>query len=173
MHGTQLPSGLLESSALPEPVFTPSTKAEVGDHDENISFEQAVELVGPDLAEQARVGEPRALPAGRGVGAPSAASSSPTPSSSSAWSTASWWWPTRCSPRTRRASGRPTSGGPGTTPPSFDKQPVRDYLDGLDWDKQPPPPPLPAEVVAATRDRYVEAYERITGLASGTGPGVS
>ena len=68
--------------------------------------------------------------------------------------------------RTRRASGRPTRRRRAPTPPSFDKQPVRDYLDGLDWDKQPPPPPLPAEVVLATRDRYVEAYERITGLDS-------
>ena len=56
---------------------------------------------------------------------------------------------------------------PGTTPPSFDKQPVRDHLDALDWDKKPPPPPLPAEVVTASRDRYVEAYERITGLSLG------
>ncbi len=60
---------------------------------------------------------------------------------------------------------------PGSTPPSFDKQPVRDYLDGLDWNKQPPPPPLPAEVVLATRDRYVEAYERITGLDLADWPG--
>jgi phosphoribosylaminoimidazole-succinocarboxamide synthase len=52
---------------------------------------------------------------------------------------------------------------PGTTPPSFDKQPVRDHLDALDWDKQPPPPPLPSEIVASTRSRYIEAYERITG----------
>ncbi len=62
---------------------------------------------------------------------------------------------------------------PGSTPPSFDKQPVRDYLDGLDWDKTPPPPPLPAEVVVATRDRYIEAYERITGLDFQAWPGVS
>ncbi len=62
---------------------------------------------------------------------------------------------------------------PGTTPPSFDKQPVRDYLETLDWDKQPPPPPLPAEVVLATRDRYVEAYERITGLDFTAWPGVT
>ena len=60
---------------------------------------------------------------------------------------------------------------PGTTPPSFDKQPVRDFLDALDWDKRPPPPPLPAEVVAATHRRYVEAYERITGRDFAAWPG--
>ena len=61
---------------------------------------------------------------------------------------------------------------PGVTPPSFDKQPVRDYLDGLDWDKQPPPPALPDEVVSATSSRYVEAYERITGRSFADWPGV-
>jgi phosphoribosylaminoimidazole-succinocarboxamide synthase len=60
---------------------------------------------------------------------------------------------------------------PGTTPPSFDKQPLRDLLDGLDWDKSPPPPPLPAAVVAATGKRYVEAYERITGRPFADWPG--
>jgi phosphoribosylaminoimidazole-succinocarboxamide synthase len=60
---------------------------------------------------------------------------------------------------------------PGTTPPSFDKQPLRDFLDGLDWDKSPPPPPLPDEVVAATRQRYVDAYERITGRHLADWPG--
>ena len=60
---------------------------------------------------------------------------------------------------------------PGTTPPSFDKQPVRDHLDGLDWDKRPPPPPLPDEVVAATSSRYIEAYERVTGRSFADWPG--
>src|SRR5690606_9839452 len=62
---------------------------------------------------------------------------------------------------------------PGTTPPSFDKQPVRDYLDGLDWDKTPPPPALPPDVVDATRRRYIEAYERITGRKFADWPGVA
>jgi len=62
---------------------------------------------------------------------------------------------------------------PGSTPPSFDKQPVRDHLETLDWDKTPPAPPLPAEVIAASRERYVTAYERITGLRFGDWPGVS
>jgi phosphoribosylaminoimidazole-succinocarboxamide synthase len=62
---------------------------------------------------------------------------------------------------------------PGTTPPSFDKQPLRDYLDGLDWDKAPPPPPLPPEVIDATSRRYVEGYERITGRDFSAWPGVA
>jgi phosphoribosylaminoimidazole-succinocarboxamide synthase len=62
---------------------------------------------------------------------------------------------------------------PGATPPSFDKQPLRDYLEGTGWDKTPPPPPLPDEVVAATRDRYIEGYERITGRTFADWPGVA
>jgi phosphoribosylaminoimidazole-succinocarboxamide synthase len=167
MHGTQLPAGLLESAALPEPVFTPSTKFtpsdpnEVG-HDENISFEQAVDLVGRDLAEQARdisldlYTKGAEWAAERGIiiadtkfelglvdGELVVADEILTPDSSRFWPADAW--------------------KPGSTPPSFDKQPLRDYLDGLDWNKQPPPPPLPAEVVSATSARYVEGYERITG----------
>jgi len=172
MHGTELPAGLLESSALPEPVFTPSTKAEVGDHDENISFDRAVELVGPELAEKARsvslelYRRGAAWAAARGIliadtkfelglidGELVVADEVLTPDSSRFWPADQWH--------------------PGSTPPSFDKQPVRDYLDGLAWDKTPPPPPLPAEVVTATRDRYVEAYTRITGLDFQAWPGVS
>jgi len=162
MHGTALPEGLLESSELPEPVFTPSTKAAEG-HDENISFERAVDLVGAEMATKARDvslelyrrGAARARERGIVIadtkfelglvdGELVVADEILTPDSSRFWPLDRWQ--------------------PGATPPSFDKQPVRDYLDGLDWNKQPPPPPLPAEVVLATRDRYVEAYERITGL---------
>jgi phosphoribosylaminoimidazole-succinocarboxamide synthase len=172
MNGAKLPDGLLESSQLPEPVFTPSTKAEVGDHDENISFEQAVEILGPDLAEQARDVSLELYRRGaewareRGIiiadtkfefglidGELVVADEVLTPDSSRFWPVDQW--------------------APGSTPPSFDKQPVRDYLETLTWDKQPPPPPLPAEVVLATRDRYVEAYERITGLDFSAWPGVS
>ena len=172
MHGTALPAGMLESSALPEPVFTPSTKAAAGDHDENISFDQAVEVVGADLAEQARAvslelyRRGAAWAAERGIiiadtkfelgfvdGQLVVADEVLTPDSSRFWPAAEWV--------------------PGTTPPSFDKQPVRDYLAGLGWDKTPPPPPLPPEVVTATRDRYVEGYERITGLDFQAWPGVA
>jgi phosphoribosylaminoimidazole-succinocarboxamide synthase len=163
MHGEPLPAGLRRSDALPEPVFTPSTKAEIGAHDENISFAAAVDLVGSEVAERARdvslavYTAAAAHAASRGIiiadtkfelglvdGELVLADEVLTPDSSRFWPADRWV--------------------PGTVPPSFDKQPVRDYLDGLDWDKRPPPPPLPPEVVDATHDRYVEAYHRITGL---------
>jgi phosphoribosylaminoimidazole-succinocarboxamide synthase len=172
MHGTELPAGLLESARLPEPVFTPSTKAEVGDHDINITFEQAADQVGTELAERMRdvslrlYAEGAAWAAERGIliadtkfelgvldGELILCDEVLTPDSSRFWPADRWQ--------------------PGTTPPSFDKQPVRDHLEGLDWDKSPPPPPLGADVVAATRARYVEAYERITGRSFADWPGVS
>jgi phosphoribosylaminoimidazole-succinocarboxamide synthase len=171
MHGTELPEGLLESQQLPEPVFTPSTKAEDGLHDENISFEQAVELVGTDIAEQARDLSIALYKAGaawaaeRGIiiadtkfelgmvdGQLVVADEMLTPDSSRFWAADEWV--------------------PGTTPPSFDKQPVRDFLETLDWDKTPPPPKIPDEVVTATIDRYTEGYERITGRSFTDWPGV-
>jgi phosphoribosylaminoimidazole-succinocarboxamide synthase len=170
MHGSALPEGLQESDRLPEPVFTPSTKAEVGDHDENVSFEKAVELVGADLAERARAVSLELYRRGaewaaaRGIiiadtkfelglvdGELVLADEVLTPDSSRFWPADEWV--------------------PGTTPPSFDKQPVRDFLDGLDWDKTPPPPALPQEVVDASAARYREAYERITGLGLADWPG--
>jgi phosphoribosylaminoimidazole-succinocarboxamide synthase len=171
MHGAQLPEGLLESSQLPEPVFTPSTKAEQGDHDINISFDEAANLIGRELAEQARdvslriYAEGSAWAAERGIiiadtkfelglvdGELILCDEVLTPDSSRFWPADQWQ--------------------PGATPPSFDKQPVRDFLDGLDWDKTPPPPPLGQAVVDATRVRYVEAYERITGRSFADWPGV-
>jgi phosphoribosylaminoimidazole-succinocarboxamide synthase len=172
MHGASLPSGMQESERLPEPVFTPSTKAEQGDHDENISFERAVDLVGKEVAERAREIALTAYLRGsewaaeRGIiiadtklelgfvdGELVIADELLTPDSSRFWPVDQW--------------------KPGATPPSFDKQPVRDYLETLDWDKAPPPPTLPDEVVTATRDRYVEAYERITGKTFADWPGVA
>lgn len=171
MHGSPLPEGLLESARLPGPVFTPSSKGEVGEHDVNLSFDEAVDLIGRDLAEAARdtslaiYERGAAWAAERGIiiadtkfefglvdGDLVLADEVLTPDSSRFWPAADW--------------------RPGSTPPSFDKQPVRDHLDGLDWDKTPPPPPLGADVVGATRDRYVEAYERITGRSFADWPGV-
>ena len=162
VHGTQLPSGLQESARLPEAVFTPSTKAEEG-HDENISFEAAVNLVGQEMAEAARDISLRAYnraaerAAQRGIiiadtkfelglidGRLSICDEVLTPDSSRFW------------PADRYA--------PGSTPPSYDKQPVRDWLENTGWDKTPPPPRLPDEVVEATSTRYTSAYEMITGL---------
>ncbi len=172
MHGAPLPEGLLESAQLPEPVFTPSTKGELGEHDINLSFDEAVDLVGRELAERARDVSLAVYRRGaewaaeRGIviadtkfelglvdGELILADEVLTPDSSRFWPADQWT--------------------PGTTPPSFDKQPVRDYLDGLDWDKSPPPPPLGVDVVAATRARYIEAYERITGRSFADWPGVS
>jgi len=171
MHGTVLPTGMAESDRLGEPMFTPSTKAAVGDHDENISFARAVELLGEDMAarvrdvslELYRRGAARA--AERGIliadtkfelglvdGRLVVADEVLTADSSRFWPADRWH--------------------PGTTPPSFDKQPVRDFLDELDWDKAPPPPHLPTEVVEATRARYVEGYERITDRRFSDWPGV-
>lgn len=170
MHGQVLPGGLRQSDRLPEPVFTPSTKSDL--HDENISFERAAELVGEDLARRARDvslelyrrGAEIALEHGIIIadtkfelglidGQLVLADEVLTPDSSRFWALDRW--------------------EPGAVPPSFDKQPVRDYLDSLDWDKTPPPPPLPPEVVTATSSRYVEAYERITGRSFSAWPGVS
>jgi phosphoribosylaminoimidazole-succinocarboxamide synthase len=163
MHGIQLPEGMKESERLPEPVFTPSTKAEQGDHDENISFEAAVNLVGQDVAEQARALSIEAYQraadraASRGIiiadtkfefgmidGQLALCDEILTPDSSRFWPADQWM--------------------PGGTPPSFDKQPVRDALAATGWNKQPPPPPVPQDVIDASRERYITAYERITGL---------
>ena len=171
MHGTPLPDGLQESDRLPEPVFTPSTKAETG-HDENISFEQAVDLVGADVARRARdvslevYRRGAAWAAERGIviadtkfelgfidGELCLCDEVLTPDSSRFWEASAWT--------------------PGSTPPSFDKQPVRDWLEASGWDKKPPPPSLPAAVVEATRDRYVDAYERLSGRSFRDWPGVA
>jgi phosphoribosylaminoimidazole-succinocarboxamide synthase len=171
MHGTPLPAGLQESSELPEPVFTPSTKAEVGDHDENITFEKAVDLVGQEMAERCRdislelFRRGAAWAAERGIviadtkfelglvdGELVVADEVLTPDSSR-------FWPADAVVL-------------GETPPSFDKQPLRDWLEDTGWDKTPPPPALPQAVVDATRSRYIEAYERITGRSFADWPGV-
>lgn len=162
MHGTPLPTNLQESEKLPEPVFTPSTKAEDGLHDENISFTQAANIVGLEIAELAKQKSLELYSQGaeyaleRGIiiadtkfemgfvdGELVIADEVLTPDSSRFWAKDEW--------------------KPGTTPPSFDKQPVRDFLDGLDWDKSPPPPELPDEVVTASSKRYREGYEKISG----------
>jgi phosphoribosylaminoimidazole-succinocarboxamide synthase len=163
MNGSQLPAGLQESEKLPEPVFTPSTKAEIGDHDENISFDQAVDIIGKENAELARDLSINAYvraseqAAQRGIiiadtkfelgwidGELAFCDEVLTPDSSRFWPVDEW--------------------KPGITPPSFDKQPVRDLLAATGWNKEPPAPPISDAVVAETRTRYVEAYEMITGL---------
>ncbi|HYG34538.1 MAG TPA: phosphoribosylaminoimidazolesuccinocarboxamide synthase [Clostridia bacterium] len=159
--GIKLPPGLKESSELPEPIFTPATKAETG-HDENISFEQAASIVGSDIAEKARAASLRIYNTARdyarrrGIiiadtkfefgqldGQLILIDEVLTPDSSRFWPADQYQ--------------------PGKGQPSFDKQFVRDYLDTLDWDKNPPAPALPADVVAKTQAKYLEAYEKLTG----------
>jgi phosphoribosylaminoimidazole-succinocarboxamide synthase len=159
--GIKLPAGLKESSELPEPLFTPATKAETG-HDENISFEEAARIVGSDIAEQARAASmkiynfARDYARKRGIiiadtkfefglldGKIILIDEVLTPDSSRFW------------PADQYA--------PGKSQPSFDKQFVRDYLETLDWDKNPPGPMLPPEVIAKTTANYLDAYEKLTG----------
>ncbi len=161
--GIGLPQGLVESDRLPETLFTPSTKAETG-HDENISFEQAAALLGEDMAAQVRnlsikVYEHAAAYAlTRGIiiadtkfefgvldGRLILCDEVLTPDSSRFWPLDAYV--------------------PGRSQPSFDKQYVRDWLLGIKWDKEPPVPVLPDDVVAGTSAKYREAYERLTGTA--------
>jgi len=159
--GIPLPSGLRESDELPEPIFTPSTKAETG-HDINISFDQVVELVGERTASLVRdrtmavYASARDYARRRGIiiadtklefgwlnDALIVIDELLTPDSSRFW---------------------PADGyQPGRSQPSFDKQPVRDWLESIGWNKQPPPPELTPEVVASTAERYREAFRRLTG----------
>jgi phosphoribosylaminoimidazole-succinocarboxamide synthase len=161
--GVRLPPGLRLADKLPEPIFTPATKAAAGEHDENIAFEQVVELVGPTLAAQVReltlriYGEAAAYARSRGIiiadtkfefgldedGTLYLIDEILTPDSSRFWPAEQW--------------------RPGASPPSFDKQFVRDYLETLDWNKQAPGPRLPAEIIARTAEKYREAYRRLTG----------
>lgn len=160
--GVPLPSGLVESDRLSEPIFTPATKAEAG-HDENISFERMVEIVGGEVAEELRHRSLaiylRGAELARQKGVIIADTKFEfgmideelilidevlTPDSSRFWPAADY--------------------APGSGQPSFDKQFVRDWLIESGWDRNSPPPALPAEVVAKTREKYVEAYERVTGL---------
>ena len=163
--GIPLPEGLQESQRLPEPLFTPSTKAEVG-HDENIDLEEAARLVGADMARRVRdvaielyrYGSAVAEAAGiiladtkfefgvsRESGELLLIDEVLTPDSSRFWDASDY--------------------EPGRSQASFDKQFVRDWLETQAWDKTPPGPELPADIVAGTRQRYVEAFERITGAS--------
>jgi phosphoribosylaminoimidazole-succinocarboxamide synthase len=161
--GIPLPAGLRLADRLPEPIFTPSTKAAVGEHDENIDFAQAQELLGADLATQVRdvslqiYAAAAAYALERGIiiadtkfefglspqGELVLIDEVLTPDSSRFWPADEY--------------------SPGTSPLSFDKQYVRDYLETLDWDKRAPGPSLPPEVAARTAEKYLEAYRRLTG----------
>lgn len=161
--GISLPAGLLDGSELPEPIFTPATKAEVGEHDENISFEVSQKIVGAQIAGELRrltlalYSTARDYAHSRGIiiadtkfefgldsdGQITLADEALTPDSSRFWPATGWQ--------------------PGGAQPSYDKQYLRDWLTSIGWDRQSPPPPLPDEVVAKTRARYCEAYAALTG----------
>ena len=161
--GVPLPSGLLDGSKLPEPIFTPATKAAMGDHDENISLDRAKEIVGKDIGEELAARSIKIynfaneFARERGIiiadtkfefgrdeqGVIYLADEVLTPDSSRFWPANSW--------------------KPGTTQLSYDKQFLRDWLTASDWDRSSPPPELPDEIVEKTRERYLEAYFTITG----------
>lgn len=160
--GIALPAGLQMGGKLPEPIFTPTTKANVGEHDENIDFDQTRKLLGDELAAQVRdtsirlYREAAAYALERGIiiadtkfefgidqqGKLTLIDEALTPDSSRFWPADQY--------------------RPGVRPPSFDKQFLRDYLETLDWDKKPPAPKLPQEIIDKTADKYREALRRLT-----------
>jgi phosphoribosylaminoimidazole-succinocarboxamide synthase len=161
--GNALPEGLLDGSQLPSSIFTPATKAEVGDHDINIDFDAAASIVGHDIAQELRATTLKLYDTaagyalGRGIiladtkfefganseGAITLGDEALTPDSSRFWEADGW--------------------APGKSQPSFDKQFLRDWLISTGWDKKSPPPELPEEIIEKTAARYEEAFERITG----------
>lgn len=163
--GIPLPAGLRLADRLPAAIFTPATKAAAGEHDENIPFAQVVALIGEPLAARVRdltlqiYAQAAAYARERGIiiadtkfefglddaGELYLIDEALTPDSSRFWPAEQW--------------------RPGASPPSFDKQFVRDYLETLDWDKRAPGPRLPAEIIARTAGKYLEAYRRLTGTA--------
>lgn len=160
--GIPLPAGLKQADRLPEPIFTPSTKAEIGEHDENISFDQVVDKIGSEMANWLKDKTLELYQFGaewaeqRGViiadtkfefglidDTPHLIDEMLTPDSSRFWPAEEY--------------------SPGSSPPSLDKQFVRDYLEGIEWDKTPPPPPLPTEIVEKTKEKYLDIYKILTG----------
>ena len=163
VSGIRLPAGLKQADRLPEPIFTPSTKAEAGQHDENIGFETVVKMLGKEMAEKVKNAslkiykECAAYALTRGIiiadtkfefgldetGTLTLIDEVLTPDSSRFWPADSYQ--------------------PGANPPSYDKQYVRDYLETLNWNKKPPAPKLPPEVIARTAEKYREALTKLTG----------
>jgi phosphoribosylaminoimidazole-succinocarboxamide synthase len=159
--GIALPEGLRESERLPEPIFTPSTKATKG-HDENISFDDAASLVGGELAEKVRAISLEIYRRAAAYAEPRGIILADTKFEFGLLGNELIWIDEALTPDSSRFW--PAEGyQPGRAQPSYDKQFVRDYLERIGWNKQPPGPALPPDVVSATRDKYREAYKQLTG----------
>jgi phosphoribosylaminoimidazole-succinocarboxamide synthase len=159
--GIALPAGLRESERLPEPIFTPSTKATAG-HDENISFDEAAARVGGELAERVRAVSLEIYKRAVAYAEPRGIILADTKFEFGLIGDQLIWIDEALTPDSSRFW--PAEGyQPGRSQPSFDKQYVRDYLERIGWNKQPPGPELPADVVDATRAKYREAYRQLTG----------
>jgi phosphoribosylaminoimidazole-succinocarboxamide synthase len=162
--GIVLPENLLESAQLPEPIFTPSTKAELGEHDENISFDEAIKLCGPEVAQQVSDKSIEIYSRARDYALEKGIIIADTKFEFGLMADGSLIWIDEAlSPDSSRFWPKALY-QPGGPQPSFDKQFVRDYLETLDWDKQAPPPPLPAEIVTKTSEKYQEALFQLTGI---------
>ncbi len=160
--GVRLPAGLVESSQLPEPIFTPATKAPDGEHDENISFERMADLVGRPRAERLRDLTLRLFQAASLYAESRGFLLADTKFEFGEWEGEMIWIDEALTPDSSRFWDKATY-QPGRSQDSFDKQFVRDYLTEIKWDKKPPVPSLPEDVVQRTREKYVTAYERLTG----------
>jgi len=166
ISGIPLPEGLKESTQLPEPIFTPTTKGAPGTHDETITFDDVVTIIGESRAQAVKTKTLRLYAYGRDLASKKGIiiadtkfefglandkllliDEALTPDSSRFWPMSEY--------------------EPGKSQKSFDKQFLRDYLHGLDWPKQPPPPKIPPEVIQTTRDKYLEVLERLTGKSLG------
>ncbi len=161
--GIELPAGLLESARLPEPIFTPSTKAELGEHDENISFEKAIELCGAELASQVRDTTIAIYDRARQMADAKGIIIADTKFEFGLYQDGLLWIDEALTPDSSRFWPKDQY-QPGGPQPSFDKQFLRDYLETLDWGKKAPPPPLPEEIVRRTGEKYQEALTRLTGI---------
>jgi phosphoribosylaminoimidazole-succinocarboxamide synthase len=162
--GIPLPAGLKESDRLPAPIFTPSTKAELGEHDENIPFSRAIELCGGTYAEQAREATLRIYERARDIAWSKGIIIADTKFEFGVREDGSLIWIDEAlSPDSSRFWPRDQY-QPGGPQPSFDKQFLRDYLETLDWGKKAPAPHLPAEIVVKTGEKYQEALRRLTGI---------
>lgn len=161
VHGLTLPDGLVDADRLPEPIFTPATKAEEG-HDENLSFAQACDIVGRETAETVRDWTLKLYAQAAEYAATKGLILADTKFEFGETEDGLIWIDEALTPDSSRYwdAGLYHPGGPQ---PSYDKQFVRDYLETIRWDKRPPGPTLPEDVVAKTRAKYVEAYERLTG----------